>query len=227
MPLTRERPKCLLPVGGRPIVLWQLEALAACGLDEVVIVTGHGAAEVRAACEGRARCVHNPDYDTTNSLYSLALAEAAVAGRPLVLLNGDVLFPPLLLRRLLAAPFPDGLLVDFGARLDAEAMKVQVRDGRVLAIDKGLPEREADGENVGLVKFSASGAAALFRAARALVAEGGAGAWAPAAYARLLRERPLGALATDGLPWIEIDYPEDLERAEREILPRILALAAR
>ncbi len=222
-PLTRDCPKCLLAVGGRPILVRQLDTLVECGIRDIVVVTGHGAAAVRAACDGRARCVHNPDYATTNSLYSLTLAEDAVAGRPLLLLNGDVLFAPALLRGLLEAPFADGLLVDFDAPLDAEAMKVAVRGDRVLAIDKGLAPEEADAENVGLVKFSRPGAAALFRAARALLAEGQAGAWAPAAYARLLQERPLGVLGTAGLPWIEIDFPEDLERAEREVLPRLLA----
>lgn len=225
-PLTRDRPKCLLAVGGRPILVWQLDALATCGIRDVVVVTGFGATAVRATCDARARCVHNADYATTNSLYSLAVAEEAVAGRPLLLLNGDVLFTPLLLRGLLEAPFADGLLVDFEAPLDAEAMKVAVRGGLVLAIDKGLGPEEADAENVGVVKFSRAGTAALFRAARALLAEGQAGAWAPAAYARLLRERPLAALGTGGLPWIEIDFPEDLERAEREILPRLLAIGS-
>ncbi len=226
LPFTRNCPKCLLPVGGQPILVRQLAALAACGIRDVVIVTGYCAPAVRAVIDGRARCVHNPHYTTTNSLYSLALAGEAVVGRPLLLLNGDVVFTEALLERLLAAPFADGLLVDFEAPLDAEAMKVVVRDDRVLAIDKGLDARHADAENVGLVKFSREGADALFRAARALLAKRQVEAWAPAAYAHMLAERPLGAIGTGGLPWIEIDFPEDFERAEREIAPR-LAIAER
>jgi choline kinase len=227
LPLTRDCPKCLLPVGGEPILVRQLAALAACDIRDVVIVTGYCAPAVRAAVDGRARFVNNPHYETTNSLYSLALAEEAVVGRPLLLLNGDVVFPEALLERLLAASFADGLLVDFEASLDAEAMKVVVRDDQVLAIDKGLDARHADAENVGLVKFSREGAAALFRAARALLAEGKVGAWAPAAYAEMLAERPLGAIGTGRLPWIEIDFLEDFERADREIVPRLAAAERR
>jgi choline kinase len=100
-------------------------------------------------------------------------------------------------------------------------MKVTVRDGRVAAIDKMLPVQTASGENVGIVKFDAEGAGALFRAARRLLDAGRTNAWAPAAYAAMLDEVPIGAVPTGGLPWIEIDFPEDLARAEREVVGRL------
>jgi choline kinase len=226
MPLTRDCPKCLLPVGGRTILARQLDTLAAFGIDDVVIVTGHGAAALRAACARQVRYVHNSHYATTNSLYSLTLTEEAVAGRPFLLLNSDVVVDPRLVGRLLAAA-PNALLVDLEARLDEEAMKVVVRDGQVAAIDKGLDPAESDGENVGVVKFDAEGAAALFRAARRLLGAGRTNAWAPAAYALMLGEMTIGVVPTEGLPWIEIDFPEDLARAEREVVGRLAAAEAR
>lgn len=203
------------------MLLRQLDLLAELRVEDVVVLTGFAAAAVRRVCAGRARCVHNPDFDRTNSLYSLALAEPAVAGRPLLLLNGDVVVDTALVARLLDAPYEDALLVDLDAPLDEEAMKVVVRDGRVAAIDKGLDPAAADGENVGVVKFGARGARALFEAARALLGEGRANAWAPAAYARMLAHVPIAAVPTAGLPWAEIDFPADVERAEREVIPRI------
>jgi choline kinase len=221
LPLTRDCPKCLLPVGGQTILSRQLDMLASFGIDDVVIVTGYRAAAVRARCGGKARLVHNPRYASTNSLYSLVLAEAAVAGRSLLLLNSDVVVDPSLVERLLEAPAANALLVDLDARLDEEAMKVVVRDGLVAAIDKGIDPAIADGENVGVVKFDQDGAAALFRCGRAILAQRRLDAWAPAAYAAMLAERAIGAIPTDGLPWIEIDFPEDLARAEREVVGRL------
>ena len=221
LPLTRDCPKCLVAVGGRPMLLRQLDLLEALGVGDVIVLTGYAERAVRGACAGRARCVHNPDYERTNSLYSLALAEAAVGDRALLLMNGDVVLEPALVARLLEAPHEEALLVDLAACLDDEAMKVVVRDGCVAAIDKALHPAAADGENVGVVKFGARGTRALFAAARALLAEGRADAWAPAAYARMLAELPIGAVPTDGLPWAEIDFPADLERAEREVVPLI------
>lgn len=221
MPLTREVPKCLLGVSGRTLLDRQLDLLRGAGVDDVIVVTGHGADAVRAACGSRARCVHNPHYEATNSLYSLALSEEAVADRAMLLLNSDVALHPGLLRRLVEDPAENALLVDLDARLDGEAMKVVVSGGRVVAIDKGLDPAVADGENVGVVKFGRAGRAALFRAARAILAEGRVNAWAPAAYQEMLSEMPIAAIPTGGLPWIEIDFPDDLERAAREVVPRV------
>lgn len=221
MPLTRDVPKCMLALGRRTLLDRQLDLLSGVGVEDVVVVTGHGAEAVRAACAERARCVHNPHYEATNSLYSLALAEGSVPDRAMLLLNSDVAIHPGLLRRLLDHPAENALLVDLDARLDGEAMKVVASAGRVVAIDKGLDPAVADGENVGVVKFGRAGRAALFRAARAILAEGRLNAWAPAAYQEMLPEAPIAAVPTGGLPWIEIDFPEDLERAEREIVPRI------
>ncbi len=221
MPLTRDIPKCLLVLAGRTLLERQLTLLADAGVEDVVVVTGHGAKAVRDACAGRARCVHNPHFEATNSLYSLALAEGAVPDRPMLLLNSDVVVHPALLERLLAEPAENALLVDPDARLDEEAMKVAISAGHVVAIDKRLDPSVTDGENVGVVKFGRAGRRALFRAARALLSEGWLSAWAPAAYQEILGEAPIAAVPTGGLPWIEIDFPEDLSRADRDIVPQV------
>jgi len=46
-------------------------------------------------------------------------------------------------------------------------------------------------------------------------------AWAPRAFARFAIRRPLHVVATRGLPWIEIDFPEDYVRARDVVLPQI------
>ena len=40
-------------------------------------------------------------------------------------------------------------------------------------------------------------------------------------YPALLRRVEVGYERVDGMPWIEIDFPEDVASAEREVLPRI------
>jgi choline kinase len=48
-------------------------------------------------------------------------------------------------------------------------------------------------------------------------------AWAPRAFREFAQTHPLHALGTRGFPWIEIDFPEDYQRAVREVLPEIEA----
>jgi choline kinase len=80
---------------------------------------------------------------------------------------------------------------------------------------------KADGENLGIVKFGARGAAALVRIMDDLIAKGDMRDWAPRAFAQFAQRHALHAIGTRGLPWIEIDFPEDYQRALHDVLPAI------
>jgi choline kinase len=105
-------------------------------------------------------------------------------------------------------------------------MKVATRGGRVTAIAKTLPPAAADGENVGLVKFGPAGVRQLVPLLDQRVARGGLRDWAPAAFADFASLRPLHAVGTRGLPWIEIDFPDDYVHAVDHVLPAIEAWPA-
>ena len=220
--VTRDRPKCLLDVSGKSLLEHQLDAFGDHGLEEVVVVAGYHDEMVGRACAGRARTILNPIFRTTNSIYSLWLAREAAAGG-FVLANGDVLFHPSLLERLLSSHHEDALVISFGEDLAEEEMKVRVEGDRILDINKTMDPEEADGENVGLLKFGPEGAVVLFEKLEGLIAEGLTDKWAPYAFREILDRRPLYAVSTAGLPWIEIDFVEDLEMARRTIGPAIAA----
>jgi choline kinase len=115
------------------------------------------------------------------------------------------------------------LLISYqsGATLGDEEMKVKVQDGRVVDISKQMDPAEADGENVGIVKFGPAGAALVIEKMNELVAAGNRKAWAPRAFQEFAAERPLRAISTNEYPWIEIDFPEDYRRAVEEIVPEL------
>lgn len=222
-PLTIDRPKCLLEVGGQSLIERQLAGLEACGVRDVTVVVGYQGARVRSQLADRVRYIENTRYRETNSLYSLWLARHALAGGSLVL-NADVLVPTSLLERLLRPHRADAVLVDRNRSLSAEEMKVELMADLVIDFGKDLPPGRAHGEHLGIAKFSAPGARRLIGRVESLVAGGHETAWAPLAFGALAREWPLWAVTTHGAPWIEIDFPEDLDRARREIEPAIRAL---
>ena len=100
---------------------------------------------------------------------------------------------------------------------------MKVRFGRVVEMSKTMDPAEADGENLGIVKFGAEGAAVLVAIMDQLIGAGGTRDWAPRAFGEFAQTRPLHAIGTRGLPWIEIDFPADYQRAIREVLPQIEA----
>lgn len=221
-----ESPKCLVKAGGQTLIERQIDLLRGAGIDDVTVVVGCQANRVRRACGNAVTYVENNRYAETNSMYSLWLA------RPLlyegfVVLNCDVVFHPILLSDLLTARHPNALLLAYREAdqppFGDEEMKVKVRCGRVTDMSKTMAADEADGENLGIVKFGPEGATVLVDIMDRLVAAGGLRNWAPRAFAEFARTHPLHAIGTRGYPWIEIDFPEDYQRAVRDVLPEIEA----
>jgi choline kinase len=222
-PLTDARPKCLLEVGRRTLIDHQLGALRRYGITDVTVVVGYLGEQVRSHVGDRARYLDNPRYEQTNSLYSLWLARDELAAGALIL-NSDVLALPRLFDRLLQAPAANAVLVERGTDFEAEDMKVMLDGSYVVDFGKDLPSERAHAHNVGVAKFSGSGAPGLIDCLERLVAAGHENDWTPVAYREFARKWSLTAVATDGLPWIEIDYVEDLTRARLEIEPAILSI---
>jgi choline kinase len=222
-------PKCLVKVGGVSLVERQIDALHACGIHDIVVVVGCNADAVRAQCGPGVRFVENAQYASTNSLYSLWTARHLLSDG-FVVMNCDVLFHPRVLDDLLTACDEDALLISY--REDAatafgdEEMKVKVRRGCVVDISKQMDPSEADGENLGVVKFGRAGARVLVPILERIVSGGGLREWAPRAFLEFSRVRPLHVIGTRGLPWTEIDFPEDYQRAVNEVLPAINAHVA-
>lgn len=213
-------PKCLLEVGGRTLAEHQLAALAEVGVEEVCLVVGCGAEQVRAALGGRCHLILNPRWAETNSLYSLWLAREWVRGDFFVV-NSDVLAHPAVFRRVAAATTDAGLAYDSSSGHEDEHMKVWVERGALRSISKCLPPEETSGENVGILRFSRRAGELLLREAGDLIAAGGDGAWAPAALDRLAPRLRVRCVDVSDLPWVEIDSANDLQAARERVWPAI------
>jgi choline kinase len=215
-------PKCLAEVGGRSLLRIQLDALREAGIDDITVVVGYRHEEIRAAAFGEVTFVQNDRFAETNSMYSFHLARSAVEG-DVVVLNSDVVFPSELLNRVLDVG-GSALAFDSGSGDDEEHMKVRLDGGRLVAMSKDLPPAATDGENVGLVHLSAPAARASFAAAGALVDAGHQLGWLAQAVTAVADTHPISGVDIAGLPWVEIDFPDDLEAARSEIWPSIQSL---
>ncbi|HEX2695952.1 MAG TPA: phosphocholine cytidylyltransferase family protein, partial [Acidobacteriota bacterium] len=155
-PLTEDRPKCLVDVGGRTILESCLANLEGAGIDEVVLVTGYKRELVERLaldkCRMRVTFVHNEEYARTNTAVSLNLALKRMDS-DFVLVNGDVLFDRGILDDLLRDPVRNCLAVDPDVALDGEEVKVIARDGRVEKVGKDADPARSLGEAIGLNKI--------------------------------------------------------------------------
>lgn len=217
--LSGGKPKCLLDVGGKPIILHQLQALADHGVGPVLCVLGYQADNVRAVIGDRAEVIVNEQYEATNSLYSLWMAREWIKG-PFVLLNCDLVFDPDILELLLEEE-GNVLAYDSTSSRGREQTKVAIKQRRVLDLGKDLPSGSARGESLGMLKFDAEGATAMIQMADHLVRDGHQTAWVIEATRAVCQMVPIYGLNIAGRAWTEVDFPHDLDVARREVWPAI------
>ena len=226
-PLTDATHKALLPVGGRSLLDRMLESLAASGVEESVLVVGHCQDQVRRSAGSsrgamRISYVENPAYQK-GSILSLWHARETMRSGPTLIMDADVLFPERFLTRLIAAPAPSALLLDRGFQDTGEEVKLYAVGDRVIALGKKFVPEAWDmiGEGIGFFKCGAAHAPEYIRLMEESIREtGGANEYEDALH-RLLARVPVGWVDVTGLPWTEVDFAEDLRRAETQILPKI------
>jgi L-glutamine-phosphate cytidylyltransferase len=223
--LSNGRPKCLIEIGGRSLLVRLLEGLAAAGVREAAVVVGFGEEAVRAAVGGglrgiRVRCLSNPRF-REGAILSLWTARELLDG-PVLVMDADVLCPPAMIARLVRSPHRNCFLLDASVEVTGEEQMLLVRGERVLDIVRGGgPGYELAGESVGFLKLSAGAARVLRELLEVRVAAGHTGIEHEEVYPELLARVGVGFERVDGMPWTEIDFPEDVARAEREVLPRL------
>jgi choline kinase len=176
----------------------------------------------RLGWRGRVSFVHNPRF-REGSLVSLWVQSARLRdGRPLLLMDGDVLYDSRMLARLVAAPGENVLLVDRAIEPGDEPVKICFYGGRIVDFRKRpVHTHDWHGESVGFFRFSGASAASLADRCAAYVVEGRADLEYEEAIRDLILAAPdrFGAADVTALPWIEIDFEADVIRARTEILP--------
>lgn len=212
-------PKCLVEIGGRPLIMHQLEMLADHGVGPSIVVVGYRADEVKTVVGERAQIVVNERYAETNSLYSLWLARELITG-PFVLMNSDLFFDPKILDKLLREK-GSALAYDSTSSRGREQTKVALRKSLVVDLGKDLPPSVARGESLGLLKFDADGSRAIVEAAGHLITDGHEDAWVIEGTRAVVSQHAVTGVNIAGLPWAEIDFPYDLDVARREVWPAI------
>lgn len=221
-PLTDARPKCLVPIAGRPILEWQIRALADAGVEEISVVTGFCADAVEAflkttSVPAEVDTVFNPFYTVADNIGSCWAAKDLL-GEDTLLLNGDTLFEPAIAERVCeTAELPISVTVDAKGIYDSDDMKIRREGARLTAIGKTL-SLPVDGESIGMIRFRGDGGERFVDAMRAALADPATlNRWYLSIIDGLAREGDVGVVSIAGLSWSEIDFLRDLPIAESKV----------
>ena len=226
------RPKSLLDFAGSTLLARHLTILAAAGIERIEFCLGYRAEMIEAEIArhpARARVVtrRNADFGEGSLLSLWCMREALAAGEPILFMDADVLYDQRMIARLLAAPPGSRYLMDRELEPGDEPVKLCLRGGVLVDLDK-KPKLAHDsaGEWIGFARFTPADAARIRAEAERLIGLGARAAPYEDAFRAALIAAPgeFGIVDVSDLPWIEIDFAADLDKARREILPRLLPL---
>ena len=232
-PYTDNLPKCMVPVSGRPLIDKLVDTAIAAGIDDIVIVRGYQAEQLvvsGARSPAKISFVLNPDYASTNMIYSLWTARDEIAD-PVIISYADILYETDVLRALIAAPDEISVVVDkdwksywewrFEDPLsDAESLRLD-DSGNIASIgQKANNIDDIEGQYIGLMKFTGNGVRTLSAKLNEL---GQVNSQVPREFRQMYMTDLLQVMIDAGSNirplwingrWVEIDSIKDLKIAE-------------
>jgi choline kinase len=231
-------PKCLLKFGGSSLLERHLRLLQAAGVQEVVMVLGfeHQVIErelVRLAALGlpQPEILINERFTLGSVLTVHVAAEALRRGGDVLLMDADVLYDARIMQALAAGAAPSNrILIDRDFEAGDEPVKVCVRDGIPIELRKqpaaGLTF-DLIGESVGFFRLDERAARRFADLAAGYIDAGRAHLPHEETLRDLILERSqvFQIIDVTGAPWVEIDFPADVERAAHEVLPQLGSLS--
>jgi 1L-myo-inositol 1-phosphate cytidylyltransferase len=218
--------KPFVPVLGRPLLSYTLEALSCAGISTAYFVVGYESERVIAGAKQlipphiTASFILNRDWQKQNGISLLAAAGHVSA--PFLLTMGDHLFDSALIDCLLDNFEPGLLNVAIDRKLESivdldDAMKVQTRGNKVTGIGKNL--RRYDAIDTGLF-VCPSDIFAYLEQAKSI--NGGSDCSLANGVELMAADGKVRGIDIGSARWHDIDTPRVLEHAEQDTSWRVL-----
>jgi choline kinase len=219
--------------GGRSLLDRHLDILNQLGVRKLDLVIGYEADQIidhvgTLFFRPDVAFQYNPRYEQGSVLSLLAARETMESGQPVIVMDADVLYHPGILQALLDSDAENCYLLDRDLEDGEEPVKIAVKDGVMVEFRKQLAtglSYDTIGESVGFFRFGPDCASRIAAECARFESEGLGDAPHEEALRNVLLKQPGDFSFEDvtGMPWIEIDFPEDVARASDEILPAIRA----
>jgi 1L-myo-inositol 1-phosphate cytidylyltransferase len=216
--------KPFVPVLGRPLILYTLDVLIRAGIKIVNFVVGYESGRMIEQVKQlipaglSVSFIENRDWQKQNGISLLAAADRV--SKPFLLTMSDHLFDGAVVGRLLDSFDSDYLNVAVDRKLDSifdlnDAMKVQTRGNKIIDIGKNL--RDYDAIDIGLFVCPLE----IFDYLERAKSSSGQSDCSLADGVRLMaRDSKVRAADIGESWWQDVDTPEMLQHAERQIAQR-------
>jgi len=222
-PLTIECPKTMVKVNSRPMIDYILNAIDVNSFEEIIIAVGHKKEIIMQHLGTNyksipIRYVYNPMYKETNSIYSIWLLREFVK-KDFIVINADTIFEHKVLDNIMNAQHAISVSVDdiVDSPLDDDAMKVTIKDNKIIDIRKTITANKTMGDAIGIYRFKDEGINHLFNEIDNCLKENVNDQLFTHAVNNLTSQTDIFSVSTGGYRWFEIDSIEDLKFAEEKL----------
>ena len=224
------KPKSLLKFEGKSLLKRHIEILSANHIEEITIVTGYQSEMIKTHLSNETipiNYIYNDRY-AEGSIISLSCAQETLYNESeFILMDADVLYGHEMITRLINTNIKNCLLLDRDFIPGNEPVKICVdKNNQINEFRKNIDEKldyAIQGESVGFFKFTKLIGTSLLGRINDYLAKNKNNTPYEEAIRDLLLIYPeqFGYEDVTGIPWIEIDFPEDIERAQNEIIPKL------
>lgn len=218
-PLTSHTPKCLIGFEGKTLIDNYFNAFRECGIEEAVIIVGYLSEMIEKKLGNKyrgvkVRFIRNEDFAFSSSAFSLWLAKDEISENAFILADSDILFDRRILQNLVNSHYENCLVVDPFSVDTGEEVKVTGKMGGVKHLGKRISnDSKVVGESLGLYKFSEKVGNSLLEGTEKYLAIHGKTAEYEDALDGVLSRFKMHYITTRNLQWVDIDSPEDLQKA--------------
>ena len=222
------KPKSMLEFNHLSLLKRHIRILMDNNIKEIICVVGYKSDLIKTHLKDSPVTIDflTNDRYTEGSIISLGCArDIMINESEFLLMDADVLYHQQMITRLINTTIANCFLLDRDFIPGDEPVKLCIdKTGKIVEFGKQVandPEFEIQGESIGFFKFNQTVGKLLAERIDDYIARDENNAPYEAAIRDLLLEYPdyFGYEDVTGLPWIEIDFPEDLTRAKQEILP--------
>lgn len=217
-PVTEKMPKSLIKIGGKTILERMIDSLIGFGVNDICFVVGHMRHMITGLVgkkykTAKFRYIVNPDYKL-GSIVSLWVARNEFSGDDALLMDADVIFEREILAKLVNSKNPNCFLIDKDFSDTGEEMKVAALNKGVVQIARKISRKHNEaGEGVGFCRISSACHGELLKGIEKKICLHHACDY-EMALDDFIRRAPAGFEDITGLKWTEIDFAEDIKKAE-------------
>ena len=219
-PLTNDIPKSLIKIKEKTLIERQIDSFRKCNIEDIVITTGHCEEKIRSFLQNRYKeinfsFVFNPQYDTTNNIYSLWLTKEHVTD-DIILIHGDLVFDEKLLKKVIKEKEKNLALVNKKMQAPKKDFKAVIEDKKIKKIGVNYFQDNAYLSQP-LYKFSKNDFLIWLDEIDEEIKKGKLNNYAEDAFNNISDKIILKPLYFDKELCMEIDTKEDLEEAKKKI----------